>query len=91
MQFKCYIYLLPRSPTREHLIRCQRRPGIAASLPGSKPALSCVFCSESDPRMAGRSYARIVTRKSDDGGPSFLQVPKVAIELGFSFAGQDDR
>ena len=90
-QVKSYFYLLPRSPTREHLIRCQRRPGIASSLRGSKPALSCVFCSESDPRMAGRSYARVVTRTSDDGGPSFLQVPKVAIELGFSFAGQDDR
>ena len=85
-QVKCYVYLLPMLTTRgEHLIRCQRRPGIASSLPGSKPALSCVFCSESDPRMAGRSYARIVTRKSDDGGPSFLQVPKVAIELGFFF------
>jgi len=65
--------------------------GIAASLPGTKPALTCVFSPESDPRIAGRSYARIVTRKSDDGGPSFLQVPKVAIELGFYFAGQDDR
>jgi hypothetical protein len=91
MQVKCYFYLLPMLTTREHLIRCQRQPAIAASLPGSKPALTCVFCPESDPRIAGRSYARIVTRKSNDGGPSFLQVPKVAIELGFSFAGQDDR
>src|SRR6478609_8299589 len=43
-QVKCYFYLLPRSPTRVNLIRCQRRRGIAASLPGAKPALTCVFC-----------------------------------------------
>ena len=91
MQVKCYVYLLPKVTTPVHLIWCHRRPAIAASLPGAKPALTCVFCPESDPRIAGRSYARIVTRKSDDGGPSFLQVPKVAIELGFYFAGQDDR
>ena len=91
MQLKCYFYLLPKPARPVHLIRCHRRPGIAASFPATKPALTCVFCPESDPRIAGRSYARIVTRKSDDGGRSFLQVPKVAIELGFSFAGQDDR
>ena len=68
MQVKCYVYLLPMLTTPEHLIRCQRRPGIAASLPGTKPALTCVFCPESDARMAATSSRRVVTRKSVDGG-----------------------
>ena len=66
-------------------------PAIAASLPGAKPALTCVFCPESDQRMAGRSYARVVTRKSDDGGRAFLRRRKWPLSWGFSFAGQDDR
>ena len=90
-QVKCYFYLLPRSPTRVHLIRCQRRPGIAASLPGAKSALTCVFCPESDARMAARSSRRVVTRKSVDGGRAFLPAPKQAVEQGFPLAGRDDR
>jgi hypothetical protein len=43
-QVKCYFYLLPKPARPVHLIRCQRRPAIAASLPGAKPALTCVFC-----------------------------------------------
>jgi hypothetical protein len=31
-------------------------------------ALTCVFCAESDARMAARSSRRVVTRKSADGG-----------------------
>src|SRR6476661_8172868 len=90
-QVKCYFYLLPRSPTREHLIRCQRRPGIAASLPGTKPALTCVFCPESDARMAARSSRRVVTRTSVNGGRASVHTPKQAVEQGFPLAGRDDR
>jgi hypothetical protein len=50
------------------LIWCQRRPAIAASLPGAKPDLTCVFCPESDARMAATSPRRVVTRTSVDGG-----------------------
>jgi hypothetical protein len=74
-----------------HLIRCQRRLGIAASFPGAKPALTCVFCPESDPRMAGRSYARVVTRKSDDVAAHSSGRRKWPLSWGFSFVGQDDR
>jgi hypothetical protein len=66
-------------------------PGIVGIFPRAKPALACVFCPTSDPRMAGPSYARVVTRKSDDGGRAFLRAPKVAVELGLSCARQDDR
>jgi hypothetical protein len=59
---------IPKLTPREHLIRCQRRPGIAASLPGTKPSLTCVFCPECDAWMAARSSRRVVTRTSVDGG-----------------------
>src|SRR5262245_27726735 len=67
-QVKCYFYPLPKPTKPVHLIRCQRRPGIAVSLAGTKPALTCVFCPESDARMAARSSRRVVTRESVDGG-----------------------
>src|SRR5262245_31825754 len=91
MQVKCHVYLLPKFTTPVHLIRCQRRPAIAISFAGAKPALSCVVGSAFDPRMAGRSSARVVTRTSDDGGRAFLPTPKMAVELVFSVAAQDDR
>ena len=75
-QVKSYFYLLPRSPTREHLIRCQRRPAIAVSLPGTKPTLTCVFCPGSDARIAARSSRRVVTRTSVDGGRASRSHPR---------------
>src|SRR5262245_8021787 len=67
-QVKCYLYLLPKLASLVHLIWCLRRPGIAVCLPGPKPALTCVFCPESDARMAATSSRRVVTRESVDGG-----------------------
>ena len=32
--------------------------------------------------MAGRSYARVVTRKSNDGGRAFPRALKMVVELG---------
>jgi hypothetical protein len=90
-QVKCYFYLLPILASRVHLIWCQRRPGIAVSLPGVKPALTCVFCPESDDGMAATSSRRVVTRKSNDGGLDSYQVPKLGVELGFPRTGQDTR
>src|SRR6478672_1810704 len=86
-QLKCYLYLLPKPARPVHLIRCQRQPGIAASLPGTKPALTCVFCPGSDARMAARSSRRVVTRQSVDGGRAFLPAPKQAVEQGFPLLG----
>jgi hypothetical protein len=63
---------------------CHRRPAIAASSPGTKQALTSVFRPASDPRTTGRSYARVVTRKSADGGRVSPRVPKQAVEQGFS-------
>ena len=54
---------------------------IAISFSGAKPVLTCVFGPASDPRMAARSYARVVTRKSDDGGRAFRPAPKITVEL----------
>jgi hypothetical protein len=65
------------------LIRCRRRPAIAASLPATKPALTCVFCPESDARMAARSSRRVVTRTSVDGGAHPVHTPKQSVEQGF--------
>src|SRR5262245_22533863 len=66
-----------------HLSLCQQRPGIFASFRAVKPALTCVFCPQRGPRMTARSSARVVTRKSDDGGRAFHPAPKIAVELEF--------
>ena len=58
---------------------------VAAPDPRTNTALTCKFCPASFPRMAGCNEARVVTRKSDDGGRAFLGPPKMAIELGFFF------
>ena len=65
--------------------------GIAASLPGAKPALTCVFCPESDARMAATSSRRVVTSKSVDGGRPSRSHPETGREQGFPFARRDDR
>ena len=77
-QVKCYFYLLPKPARPVHLIRCRRRPGIAVSLPGAKPALTCVFCPKCDARMAARSSRRVVTRKSVDGGRASRSHPETS-------------
>jgi len=56
---------------------------VVAPDPRANTALTCTFCPASFPRMAGCNEARVVTRKSDDGGCAFLGAPKMAIELGF--------
>ena len=87
-QVKCYFYLLPKPARPVHLIRCQRRPGIAVSLPGTKPALTCVFCPDPTPGWPRRVLARVVTRKSVDGGrPSRSHRRNIAVEQGFSPRG----
>ena len=58
---------------------------VAAPDPRANTALTCTFCPASFPRVAGCNEARVVTRKSDDGGRAFLVAPKMAIELGFFF------
>jgi hypothetical protein len=90
-QVKCYFYLLPKPARPVHLIWCQRRPGIAVSLPGAKPTLTCVFCPESDARMAATSSRRVVTSKSVDGGRPSRSHPETGREKGFPFARRDDR
>ena len=67
-QVKCYFYVLPKPARPVHLIRCQRRPAIVASLPGAKPTLTWVFCPKPDARMSAMSSRLVVTRKSVDGG-----------------------
>src|SRR5262245_8622017 len=58
--------------------------------PCSKMALTCAFCPASHPGMTGRSYARVVTRKLDDGAGHSSGRRKWAVELGLLFrsAGQ---
>jgi hypothetical protein len=87
VQVECYFYLLSPLTAGEHLIRCQRRPGIAVALPATKPALTCV----SDAPMAARSSRRVVTRTSVDGGRASVHTPKQAVDQGFPLAGRDDR
>ena len=58
---------------------------VAAPDPRANTALTCTFCPASFPRVAVCNEARVVTRKSDDGGRAFLGAPKMAIELGFFF------
>jgi len=91
MQVKCYLYLLPKPARPVHLIRCQQRPAIAVSLPGTKPTLTCVFCPKSDALMAATSSRRVVTRQSVDGAAHPVHTPKQAVEQGFPLAGRDDR
>ena len=76
-------YLLPKLAAAEHLIRRQRWPGIAASLPGTKPTLTCVVCPKSDARMAATSSRRVVTSTSVDGGRAFRSHAEQAVEQGF--------
>ena len=91
VQVKSYYYLLPKPARPVHLIWCRRQPGIAVSLPGTKPTLTCVFCPESDARMAATSFRRVVTRTSVDGDRASVHTPKQAVELGFPLAGRGDR
>ena len=63
-QVKCYFYLLPLLAAGEHLIRYQTWPRIAALILVAKAGVTCVFCPESDARMAATSSRRVVTRKS---------------------------
>jgi hypothetical protein len=56
---------------------------VVAPDPRANTALTCTFCPASFPRMAGCNEARVVTRKSDDGGRAFLPAPKRAVELVF--------
>ncbi len=77
-QVKCYFYLLPKPARPVHLIRSQRRPGIAVSLPGTKPTLTCAFCPESDARMAATSSRRVVTSKSVDGDRPSRSYPETS-------------
>jgi hypothetical protein len=48
-----------------------------------KPALTCVFCPESDVRMAARSSRRVVTRTSVDGDRVSRSHAEKAVEQGF--------
>jgi hypothetical protein len=43
-----------------------------------KPALTCVFCPESDARMAATSSRRVVTRTSVDGGRASRSHPETS-------------
>jgi len=57
---------------------------VVAPDPRANTALTCTFCPASFPRMAGCNEARVVTRKSDDGGRAFLGRQKW-LGLGFFF------
>ena len=64
MQFKCYIYLLPRSPTREHLIRCGQRPSTPFA---SQPAWLERRTSPGERRLARRVILRPASQRQPHG------------------------
>ena len=57
---------------------------ITAPDPRASTGVTCAFCANSGGRISAASSWRVVTREPADGDRISVQVPKWAVELGFS-------
>ena len=69
---------------RQALDSASTTAGVAAPYPHANTGVTCAFRPESNAGKARRVIARVVTRKSTDGGRGSVQVPSWAVELDFS-------
>src|SRR6478735_3614325 len=91
-QVKSYFYLLPRSPTREHLIRCHRRPAIAASLPVAKTGPDLRVLSRARRPDGREEFSASCDTHVGRRRPRMPFTPRnKRLNRAFALAGRDDR